>query len=318
MKIIKKDIKWLKERVSDVDYVLDIFDPLFTRYGGYIAGGFVRRCIKAGSAKKAMTDYPTHSKFDIDFFFPSAQRVHKAMKYVNKNLRWSKEVTLSGYDAFNVEAKYDVPNSLLKFAYEWPIEKWCAPEYDTAGGVYMRNVAKLQVIAEAYGEPEKVFNNFDLANCKIAFNKNHVWIREGWEELENEKKIHIDSTRGSLLLWRVAKYLSHRVHGNNWLDWSLTEESKSKLLEWTLHRMSTNEWGNLKGGLQHAKVLVAHDGGFNIKDLPFFFQKLGQINIQSAGDYYNRGSLSKEHSVSKEDFVAHHLKKRMNGKKIIK
>jgi hypothetical protein len=305
MLIEKKDISWLKERVPDIDYILDTFHPLFDKFEGYIAGGFVRRCIRAGSVHAAQTSPPPglRHNFDIDFFFPSRQNVNKTVKHIYEHLQWNKELTLSRHSSWaewdDKDKKYPTePTSPLKFAYEWNIEKWLGPS-----NIYYRRIHKLQVIAKSFGAPEEVMKSFDLANCKIAFNKDHVWVREGWEKLECEKKIHIDSARGNLLLWRAAKYLSPEVHGDDYYNWTLTDESKNNLLAWTLQRISTNNWGTLKNWKTYARKLVVHDGGFRVDQLPFFFQKLGN----KVNNVYKDGSLKS----SPEEFASHHMKKKM-------
>lgn len=174
MKIVKRDIDWLIQKVPDITTFLNENQKYIVN-GGYIAGGFLRKCILFGNAEKAISSV-TRSIGDIDWFFHNPEGCYASWEYFARQ---------------NLIVLCKEPNSMTKFAFE---------------GESKENV-KHQFIYKSYGKPETVLNRFDISNCKIATDGKSVWMVEDWEELETNKIIRVDNFAGDYLVSRLKKYL---------------------------------------------------------------------------------------------------------------
>lgn len=177
MQVIKKDIEWLLEKVPDFSTFISENNK-YIKEGGYVAGGFLRKCIIFGSVEAAINSISYQNKGDIDWFFHYPDGCLASWNhFAHRNL------------VAVVPSKE--PNSITKFAFEGT----------------SNNGIKHQFIYKSYGKPETVLNRFDISNCKIATNGTEVWMVEDWEYLEQNKIIRVDNFAGEYLVSRLRKYL---------------------------------------------------------------------------------------------------------------
>jgi hypothetical protein len=259
MQIIKKDISWLLERVPDFSQFFDDHKPFFN--GGYLAGGFVRKMILAGSALEVKKNMKSG---DIDFFYHDIESCESAYRVARR------EAYKEYFDRNpqNQDATVLVPNSIAGFAYE----------------IFLKDT-KYQFICKNLGPPEKVIHQFDISNCKAATDGKSVWIVEDWEELEKNKQIRIDNYAGKYLLNRMKKYLSP--------GYSTYTGQKEELLYKMLavakeyHAVSSPfSPSPLHTQYEAAKRLLSKTEIYTPEELLLFYDKLGIISVNE-GNYDN-------------------------------
>lgn len=279
-------MSWLYDKVSDIEDVLDIFKPLFTE-GAFLAGGFLRTAIAGKSATFALDAYKSNG--DLDFFFKSSGHAKTLMYKVmnNKidlgNLRLNKNHT-------NMWIKG--PNSIMKYAYNSSFD---------IGNIR----GNLQFISRFGGSPFQILNGFDIANCKIATDGKDVYVRKGWEKLEEDKVIHIDDYQ-DLIPWRVIKYINKFSTKENPSPYNLSDESKTGILEYTVIKMSSGKWGNLMNPVQRIKTLLQHKNQLiKTDDVLFFMNKLGTTTVCELGLSNNSTYVEIEKKMKIKDFAVH-------------
>lgn len=203
--------------------------------GGWLCGGY---------ARQLMLDQPTNEYFrptlrndeyvptgDVDIFFNSIE------------------------DAQNVIPK-GAANSLAGFAKE------------------IRNFVKVQFIDDpGLIKPtiQETLESFDIVNCRVAINHQHVVIAKDWCEIENQRLLRIGRNDTPFLGGRLLKYLKHRG-----LD-GLTEDSYEQLTGWFAHAANDFKEGSwdqkhIVGARGHVKKLRER-GLVRKEDLIFFIGK---------------------------------------------
>lgn len=285
MEIVKKDFSWLLERVPDINTFLNMEVHKTLILNGYLAGGFLRKAILAGSAMKVYAeiskvgDWCRHG--DIDFFYLNEQYAKTA------------------YGAIYKPSKFVGPNSKTGFAYEM-----IHMEYEDG---LPSSSTKYQMIAKNTGTPTQVLSRFDISNCKIATDGLDVWMIEDWEELEKNKYIRVDNYAGAYLTSRLRKYLSPA--------YSVYPEQKKELLIKLLENIQEQHKNN---HVWHLGPVVRVDHVYNVKclitnnkeflspeEILLFYNHLG---VHSEYYNYSKSSLSKG---IEEDFALHMYKKRI-------
>ena len=287
-KILTRDIQWLYDRVPDMEAVLEQFKPFFSS-GAFLAGGFLRTAITKGSALKALNR--NESPGDLDFFFETPDH---ATKLVHRIV--SDQVVLGSIKLNKYQTNYwtSGPNSMMKFAYDTQFE---------IGNDNM--FGKLQLIHAFGGSPQKILNGFDLANCKIATDGKQLYIREGWEELEENKLIHIDDYQ-DLIPWRIIKYINKGATKNTPAPFQLSDESKVGILEYIMNNLSTGSFGKLINPGQRIRGLLTHPKHLiRTEDVMFFMGKLGTITMCSETSQTPGPYTLIEKKMKTKDFAVH-------------
>ena len=287
---------WLYDKVPDVEGVLNIFRPFFED-GAFLAGGFLRTAIMHKSAMHALDCYKSNG--DLDFFFKSSSHA-KALIYkiINDRIK----LGILSLDKYHTGTWISGPNSMMKYAYD---------SHFTIGDI----IGKLQIIARFGGTPYQILNGFDIANCKIATDGEKVYVRKGWEKLEEDKLIHIDDYQ-DLIPWRVIKYVNKGSTKEMPSLYNLSDESKVGILEYVVTKLSSGEWGNLINPIQRVKTLLQHKKQLiKTEDVLFFMNKLGTISISGLSFKEAVGSsyASIEKKMKTKDFAIHTYEQR--GKK---
>tara|TARA_R110000751_G_scaffold74255_1_gene150295 strand:- start:318 stop:890 length:573 start_codon:yes stop_codon:yes gene_type:complete len=178
--------------------------------------------------------------------------------------------------------------------------------YDTQFEIGNDNMfGKLQLIHAFGGSPQKILNGFDLANCKIATDGKQLYIREGWEELEENKLIHIDDYQ-DLIPWRIIKYINKGATKNTPAPFQLSDESKVGILEYIMNNLSTGSFGKLINPGQRIRGLLTHPKHLiRTEDVMFFMGKLGTITMCSETSQTPGPYTLIEKKMKTKDFAVH-------------
>lgn len=116
---------------------------------------------------------------------------------------------------------------------------------------------------------------FDIVNCRVAINHQHVVVADDWREIEGQRLLRIGRNDTPFLGSRLLKYLNHRG-----LD-GLTEDSYEMLTGWLAHAASDFKEGgwspqHVSGAQGHIKRLRER-GLVKREDLIFFIGKWKQV-----------------------------------------
>ena len=275
IKIIKKDISWLTDKVKDFDIFLESQSYYFNN-NGYLAGGFLKRAINRGSVVGLLEE----PESDIDFFFYNQKSCEDAYLYF-----YSLKGSFTNGPYNNKQALK--PNSISGFAFE-------------GNGVVKISAGKLppqkfQFIYKNVGTPEEVLNRFDMANSKIATDGKSVWMVEDWEELENNKIVRVDNLAGKYLASRLKKYIGK--------DYSLHPTNYQEVIIKLLELLTDNE----NKPISAVQSLVGNKNVIsNPSDVLLFHELLGETWQNTTPEDYEKGTLGQ-----KEDFAAHVYIERM-------
>ena len=294
-KILTKDMQWLYDQVPDAEGVLAQFQPFFD-HGAFLAGGFLRTAITEGSAVKAFDR--THRPGDMDFFFRSPEHAERFTKKIRDDRVNLGRVSLHPY---HTKQWASGPNSMMKYAYD-------------ASFTLADHSGMMQLIHKFGGTPSQILQSFDIANCKIATDGKQIYIREGWEKLEEDKLIHIDDYQ-DLVPWRVIKYINKGATKDKPSPYSLSDDSKVGILEHVMSKMSTGQWGKLINPLQRVKALLTHSKQLiKTEDVLFFMNKLGTVMISEAGPGSDPYDVI-ERRMKTKDFAVHTYEQRKKKEK---
>lgn len=229
--IEKHPISWLLERVDGLDLLFapgTIYDQIFDA-GCYIAGGFPRKLLRDGTTAN-MSLLFARNIGDIDVFCPD-EAAYKAAKSGLNVTHW--EITL-GKNAIQTEIRM----SPKKFN---DVDCRLALPCSSRVGYFS---TKLQVINCRFDPPKEMLESFDFINCRIAFDRDHVWLDPEIVELEASKTLKIGNV-ADLVGPRVVKYF--RLHDYEHMD----QQSREKLVGWLAPRISPKMrkgWGTCREG----------------------------------------------------------------------
>ena len=211
-------------------------------YGGWICGGFARHLLLDGSTESylsSMINNQIVTAGDIDLFFPSVEVVKEVIK------------------------RHDALTS--------PSQGGFAREMRSS---WQRQYVKIQFVDHPdLIQPtiEGTLSRFDLVNCHVGIDSEHIYFPEGWREIESQRLIRIAHGDAPFLGSRILKYLEHRgMEG-------LTDDSYEKLHGWFIHAgndFTEGGWSerHIAGVQGHVKKL--HKRGLvRREDLIFFLNK---------------------------------------------
>ncbi len=246
MSITRYPISWLTSRVKGLEEAIEktpIFNHIFTN-NCYIAGGFARKLLREGVYDKKILSSYFKSGSDVDIYAENIISQRMFFEDVHlRNLIWYDSITQYAKTA-NVMHPY-----LFEIDANYPI--------------------RLQLITKAHGSPKKIIEGFDFANCKIAFNKNYVWVDDRVEQLEKNKKLQIDK-QGMYVTSRILKYFKRH-------DYLLFEERSRVYVESYIAKRISEDYNNTSN-IQH-EILKLSDQVVSDKTL---------VNLISSLDHKTR------------------------------
>lgn len=215
--------------------------------GGWLCGGFARHLLLGGSTENYITghrakDGAVMRSGDIDLFFPSISIAEAVIE--------------------NIE--YARP-SIGGFAKE-------------ASSRWKRNHVKVQLVDHPdLVQPtiEDTLSRFDLVNCQVGTDGEHIYFPEDWADLEQQRLIRISHNNTPFLGSRVLKYLEDRGLTG------LTDDSYEKLHGWFAYASNDFKEGgwssnHITGVQGHVKKLRER-GLVRREDLIFFLSKWKQV-----------------------------------------
>lgn len=220
MTIQRHDPLWMCERVKGFEVFLSkasTFAPIFEA-GGYIAGGFLRAMLQAGTIDVLSSFFRAHG--DVDVFCPSVETFNKIKATYTKEWRPS-----LGKNAEQCEMHFFRRDPIWNFVDEDKFE----------------SSLLLQLVSCMYNEPVPMLETFDIVNCKIAFDGRSIYIDDRVESLESKKMLQLDMSSPTLGA-RLEKYF--RKHGYR----TLHPESKGVLMQWLMERYENQDWGRILKG----------------------------------------------------------------------
>lgn len=213
------------------------------RSGGWLCGGFARHLLIGGSTENYITgrrgSETQMRSGDVDLFFPDVATANRVI---------SNECT-------------DARPSQGGFAKE-DSTRW------------RRNHVKVQLVDHPdLVQPtiESTLAKFDLVNCQVGIDGEHIYFPEGWKEIERMRLIRIAHNNTPFLGSRILKYLEHRgLEG-------LTQDSYEKLHGWFAYAgndFAEGSWDarHIVGVRNHVKKLRQR-GLVRREDLIFFLNK---------------------------------------------
>lgn len=238
----------MNERVHGFQDFVDcrMLDPVFDA-GGIVAGGVGRFMLRNGSSynlSKYFSYDKNQARGDVDAFFPDVESMEECM------------------DAIAIPRNH-FRETFGKGAFE------CMRSIMMHGA---RHNTKLQLVKCRTGTPEEILDTFDFANCKVAFNREHVWIDTRLIELEKKKILQIDDADGPIIGPRVCKYFMRHDY------LALEDDSRQMLIDWMLKRLNSGKWGKIFGQRTLVQRLVTLGAGvISDKDLVYFIGKARQV-----------------------------------------
>jgi hypothetical protein len=223
----------LRLAVPSIDSTLSV--------GGWLCGGFARHLLLGGSIEEYLAPMREKGQAlhagDVDLFFPSVDAANKA---TNSTL---------------------ARPSQAGFAKEMH-ESW------------RRQRVKVQLVDHPdLVQPtiEDTLSHFDLVNCQVGIDGEHIYFPDDWEEVESQRLIRIAHNNTPFLGSRVLKYLEQRGLAG------LTEDSYEKLHGWFAH--AGNDFAEGGWNAQHISGIKGHvkrlrdRGLMRREDLIFFLNK---------------------------------------------
>lgn len=230
--------KFIKAQVSD--YIKPeefglfyhiITNPMITaglENGGWIAGGFARTIL----AGESIVDYlfPKERSIntgDIDIFFPNKDAAYSTMTIVESKI--NRKLSLQPY-RFAVDCELRPGHQMREH-----MEKCGINESRLCGSIRVQFVLnppdgfRLTLL--------ETLDNFDIVNCMVGIDGQHIYFPAEWKELEESKHLKVAKSETPFLGRRLAKYLFARGYK------SISESSRDLFIEW-IARVNNNEFPN--------------------------------------------------------------------------
>jgi hypothetical protein len=238
------------------------------RCGGYFAGGFPRYLARGGLPLDYLDCALTHNSGDIDIFFPT---LDDAMRGTQEFL---------GYRSF---------------------AGFCSEKTVTVA----EHRIKVQLVNHPdmiRGNPEACVKTFDFKNCAVWMHGMSVMVPDGWDEIEEQRLLDIQSVASPFLGGRIIKYLRKRGY------LGLTSGSRNHIKEWML-RAARGEFDDmfneihLSGVKSALKKIVSKRGLIDSEDLSILIG-LVKTSVKDSDIY----GLTRE-----VDLAMHTLERRQNG-----
>ena len=217
------------------------------RSGGWLCGGFARHLLIGGSTENYLSGHrgsgsPARSG-DVDLFFPNVATASRVIS--------------------------------SECAHANPSQGGFAKE---AGGRWRRNHVKVQLVDHPdLVQPtiESTLANFDLVNCQVGIDGEHIYFPEDWKEIERMRLIRIAHNSTPFLGSRILKYLEHRgLEG-------LTQDSYEKLHGWFAYACNDFAEGGWSprhiAGVQGNVKKLREKGLVRREDLIFFLNKWKEL-----------------------------------------
>lgn len=122
---------------------------------------------------------------------------------------------------------------------------------------------------------EETLSSFDIVNCRVAINHQHVVIPQDWFEIESRRLLRVGRNNTPFLGSRILKYLKHRgLEG-------LTDDSYESLTGWLAYagnNFGEGEWTTQHLlGVQSSVKKLRERGLVRKEELIFFIGKWKEI-----------------------------------------
>jgi sulfur carrier protein ThiS len=182
---------------------------------------------------------------DIDFWFPTADKLFGAVNFINQGH------LVEFYQPELQEIQSD------KFIYSWDL----VPKTSEIPNV------KLQIISRLVGSIENILSHFDITNAKIATNLNQVVVDSRWEDFELNKFVNIDMLNPPVLS-RILKYLHSEGE-----PFKLNGSSAFEFLTWVAPRVSYSSY------MQQLYDVLLNASEMNYETISFIEPYLNELNL---------------------------------------
>ena len=197
---------------------LSPFNALFTTYGAYVYGDYLRRVVDSGNA----FDF---DGIPINFFFTTQEGFLNAIDFINN----------SNLGQFNdPPEEYDsIQQSLVTYTL-------AKKSTSTLPSNYPQTVT-INLHGNFYGEPKNILSQLDLMNAKIAYNpqitvdNHHILKDNRYDTLEENGVLHIDIVKQSIRE-RILKFLV-----DNSKVYKLDGSSSYNFIQWVADRSPFSE-----------------------------------------------------------------------------
>ena len=211
----------VKDPISQEPNLSNFLSPLnslFTTYGAYIYGDYLRRIVDSGNA----FDY---DGIPLNFFFTTQDGFLNAIDFINN----------SNLGQFNdPPEEYDsIQQSLVTYTLT-------KKSTSTLPSNYPQTIT-INLHGQYYGEPRNILSQLDLVNAKIAYNpqltanSHHILKDNRFVDLETNGQLHIDIVKQSIRE-RVLKFLV-----DNSKPYMLDGTSAYKFTQWVANRSAFTE-----------------------------------------------------------------------------
>ena len=211
----------VKDPISQEPNLSNFLSPLnslFTTYGAYIYGDYLRRVVDSGDA----FDY---DGIPLNFFFTTQDGFLNAIDFINN----------SNLGQFNdPPEEYDsIQQSLVTYTLT-------KKSTSTLPSNYPQTIT-INLHGQYYGEPKNILSQLDLVNAKIAYNpqltanSHHILKDNRFVDLETNGQLHIDIVKQSIRE-RVLKFLV-----DNSKPYMLDGTSAYKFTQWVANRSAFTE-----------------------------------------------------------------------------
>jgi hypothetical protein len=245
--------------------------------GGWIAGGFARAILAGESIVNYL--YPEKSSAgvnagDIDIFFPNKEASYSTAVLIEEKV--NRKMKLQPY-RFAIDCHLRSGHQMLEH-----LEK-C--------GVNRSRISEVRVQI-VLNPPDgfkptllETLDNFDLINCMVGIDGQHIYFPAEWEELEGSKSLKIAKSETPFLGRRLAKYLFERGYEN------ISEVSRDLFVEW-LARVNNNEFSDFfnpyhvrKEMMMSALDKLIERKAIPLTDIVLLVNKWNITKKQNAGGY---------------------------------
>ena len=232
------------ERVKDpntqepnLSNLLTPFNALFSTFGAYVYGDFLRRLIDSGNA------------FDFDnvpmnLFFTTQTDFLNAIEFINDG----------GLVEFNIPI--DQNDSIQQHVATYVLSK----KTDSTLPMMYPQSLTINLHGSFYGEPINILSQMDFVNGKIAYNpkftatRRHVLLDNRFLEYEQTGRVKIDKVKQSIRE-RLLKFLS-----DNSKSYVISNPSAITFIQWVGDRAFTSEsWQELYSYMLTIDRLSADD-----------------------------------------------------------
>lgn len=232
----------LQQQSLYYDALVDVIDCAI-QHGAYVAGGFAK--FMHANAQERLTllgityNHVYCNRGDIDVFFQDARSLAKfesdvesvLFRHKHRALRKCKSYT-GTCDNYDIEFN-KLPSGSLRL-----------------GATHVT----VQIVKAFTGDTKKQLSSFDIANCKVAFDKSTLVYDSRLPTLESEKTLVVDDIITPYTVSRVAKYVLRDDYKR------LSPESEKKLIEHGLEYMreTTPTW-KTRNGVEYHKFRTVNE-----------------------------------------------------------